>query len=935
MMSFDHNSVYEAFVHSKDRFPHRPFLKIVSDTASRYGIEAREYTYTETADQVDQLIQAYHSANLGHGHRVALLLENRPEMFFNWLALNRLGVSVVPLNPDWREEELSYVLGHAEVQLVVCLSQRLEEVAQTVEKHQLPCQVVDLANLALPGFSDSPHSQQTIGQRTECALLYTSGTTGRPKGCVLSNEYFLWNGVWYAQLGGYCELKPGQDTLVTPLPMYHMNAMSSSTMGMLMSGSCIVPLDRFHPSTWWASVAEADATIVHYLGVMPAILMSLPEQEQDRQHKVRFGFGAGAGAAHHEPFEERYGFPLVEGWAMTETGVGGAIMAVSEPRHPGKACFGIPPDYLEIRIVGDDGQDVATGQEGELLIRCKGDNPAFGFFSGYLKNDAATLEAWADGYFHTGDVVRQAESGHMFFVDRKKNVIRRSGENIAAVEVEAVLLRHPEVVNVGVAAVPDETRGDEVMACVILQTPTENPKQMAQKLVRYCSKRLAYYKSPGYIHFCSELPLTATEKVQRKTLKDRAISALDDGNAYDLRGLKKKTKTLKRRERFTYDDIAIAAPVTIPYTRYSTAGAHKFLGLVLRELLAVSGIEKKEVDGCCVSSFTLMPDTAVGLMQHFSLTPKWLDHIPMGGASGVVALRRAARAVQSGDAEVVACLSGDTNHVDSFRKTLSSFSQFARDAVYPYGSGGPNASFAFLTQHYMDMFGATREDFGALCVAQRKNAQSYPYALLRKDLSLEDYLNARAIADPIHLFDCVMPCAGGEGFLVMTKERAEAQGLAYATLLSTIERHNAYPSDPIQIRGGWALDVDEFYGHAQVSTNDVDFFQTYDDYPVISFMQLEDLGFCDKGEAADFMKDRDATVTGDFPINTSGGQLSVGQAGAAGGYLGLVEALRQLTDQTLGRVVANAQVGLVSGFGMINYDRGLCSGAAILARGAS
>ena len=935
MMSVNHKSVHAAFMDSCERFAQRPFLKIVSDTAQRYGIEAGEFTYAESAAQVQQLIQVYQQANLGHGHRVALLLENRPEMFFHWLALNHLGVSVVPLNPDWREEELQYVLGHAEVVLVVCLSQRVDEVRKTVAQHDLPCQVVDLDNLSLPAVSDAPFTAESIGQRTECALLYTSGTTGRPKGCILSNEYFLWNGVWYAELGGYCELKPGEDVLVTPLPMYHMNAMSSSTMGMLMSGSCIVPLDRFHPSTWWQSVREADATIVHYLGVMPAILMSMPEQDKDRSHNIRFGFGAGAGAAHHEPFEQRFGFPLVEGWAMTETGVGGAIMAVSEPRYPGQACFGIPPDYLEIRIVGDDGQEVASGQEGELLVRCKGDNPAFGFFSGYLKNDAATLEAWADGFFHTGDVVRQAESGHMFFVDRKKNVIRRSGENIAAVEVEAVLLRHPDVVNTGVAAVPDETRGDEVMACVILQSATANPQQMAQKLVRYCSKRLAYYKAPGYIHFCSELPLTATEKIQRKGLKTLAVKALNDGDAYDLRRLKKKTRALKPRSRLPYEDIAITAPVTIPYTRYSTAGAHKFLGLVLRELLAVSGIDKQDVDGCCVSSFTLMPDTAVGLMQHFSLTPKWLDHIPMGGASGVVALRRAARAVQSGDAEVVACLSGDTNHVDSFRKTLSSFSQFARDAVYPYGSGGPNASFAFLTQHYMERFGATREDFGALCVAQRKNAQAYPYALLRKDLTLDDYINARAIADPIHLFDCVMPCAGGEGFLVMSKERAEAQGLAYASLLSTIERHNGYPDDPVQIRGGWALDVDELYGHAQVSPQDISLFQTYDDYPVISFMQLEDLGFCQKGEAAEFLRDRDVTVSGDFPINTSGGQLSVGQAGAAGGYLGLVEALRQLTGQTLGNAVADASLALVSGFGMINYDRGLCSGAAILARGAS
>ena len=147
----------------------------------------------------------------------------------------------------------------------------------------------------------------------------------------------------------------------------------------------------------------------------------------------------------------------------------------------------------------------------------------------------------------------------------------------------------------------------------------------------------------------------------------------------------------------------------------------------------------------------------------------------MGGASGGIALRRAARAVQAGDADFVACVAADTNHVDSFRKTLSSFSRFAQDAVYPYGSGGPNASFALITRHYMNRTGATREDFGRICVAQRANAQRYDGALMRKPLTLDDYLDARPIADPIHLFDCVMPCAGAEAFLVMPRGRRAAR----------------------------------------------------------------------------------------------------------------------------------------------------------------
>ncbi len=385
------------------------------------------------------------------------------------------------------------------------------------------------------------------------------------------------------------------------------------------------------------------------------------------------------------------------------------------------------------------------------------------------------------------------------------------------------------------------------------------------------------------------------------------------------------------RRRADYDGVVVATPVTIPYVRYSIRGAHWFLGRAVAELVKASGIAKDRIDGFCVSSFTLAPDTAIGLTQHLGLSPRRLDHIPLGGASGIVALRRAARAVQAGDAEIVACVAGDTNSVDSFRLGTANFSQFARDAVYPVGAGGPNESFALLTSHYMRSYGAEPRDFGKLCVAQRQNALAIPHAMFKKPLSLEEYLSARMISDPVRLFDCVMPCAGAEGFLLMQRELAEQLGLRYARLLATIERHNAFADDPIQFRGGWAVDRDELYGQAGVTPADIDFLETYDDYPVINFLQLEDLGFCAKGEAPSFVRANSFTVDGSFPFNTSGGQLSVGQAGAAGGFLGTVEAIRQLTGQALGAAVPHAKLGVVSGFGMITYDRGLSTGAAILA----
>lgn len=379
-----------------------------------------------------------------------------------------------------------------------------------------------------------------------------------------------------------------------------------------------------------------------------------------------------------------------------------------------------------------------------------------------------------------------------------------------------------------------------------------------------------------------------------------------------------------------YDGVVIAAPFTMPYTRFSPHPAQYWLGSALRGSLKAAGLTPREVDGLTVSSFSLFPDSAPGLADHLCLELRWLETVTVGGACGIVAMRRAARAVQMGEAEIVACTAGDANEPDSFRRLLQSFSRFAMDASYPYGAGGPNAVFALLTDHYMRKYGATREDFGRIATAQRANARRNPQALLRGALGLEDYMAARMISDPLCLFDCVMPCAGAEAFLVMSEDRARALRLPHARIRATIERHNAFPDDPAQYRGGWTADAPGMWDAAGIGPEDIDLLQTYDDYPVICAMQAEDLGFCPKGEGARFLASRDMTITGDFPHNSSGGQLSAGQAGAAGGFLGLTEAIRQVTATAGPTQVAKAARALVSGFGMVNYDRGICSAAAII-----
>lgn len=539
-------TVQQAFRRTVARYPESEFLCVLSETAARYGIDERSWSYAQAAREVDVLSDRYRAAGLGHGHRAGLMLENRPAFFFHWLALNALGVSIVPLNAEWRRAELERLVAHSEICLAVAPQSRRRELTEagSAAGRNMIVTTVDLTNLDLvsPCASaiDTPPDVNT-----ECALLYTSGTTGQPKGCVLPNEYFLWAGTWYSRLGESFEVRPGRERLITPLPLSHMNALAFSSMVMMLTGGCIVQLDRFHPRTWWDSVREAQATIIHYLGVMPAMLLGAPAGDRDRESHVRFGFGAGVNPRLHAAFEQRFGFPLIEAWAMTETGAGAVIIANRSPRKVGTACFGRAERWIQYRLIDDRGHDVSAGQPGELLVRHAGDAPRFGFFREYLKDPAATEEAWADGYFHTGDVVQVDADGDFHFVDRKKNVIRRSGENISAVEVETVLLQYPGIAAVGVTAVPDAVRGDEVMACVVSGEPLSDTGRaaFAEDLARFCLQRLAYFKAPGYVGFCDGLPLTATEKIQRARLKELGEALLRSSACVDLRELKKRTIT--------------------------------------------------------------------------------------------------------------------------------------------------------------------------------------------------------------------------------------------------------------------------------------------------------------------------------------------------------------------------------------------------------
>jgi acyl-CoA synthetase (AMP-forming)/AMP-acid ligase II len=514
------------------------FLNVLPETADIYGIAPEEISYGAMLDRVERWRSALASRGYGEGQRVGLLLQNRPVFVELWFALNALGVSVVPINPDLRMSELEYIVAHSEMNAAFVLAERRAEVQTAARQAGRAIPVVTDNGDVLPPFGGA-RPASAGGGATECALLYTSGTTGRPKGCVLTNAYFLHSGNWYRDVGGLIDLKPDGERMITPLPLFHMNAMAVSLMAMLSVGGSLTMLDRFHPRTWWKSVRDSRATCLHYLGVMPSMLMSAPASGQDKAHTVRFGFGAGVDKLLHAPFEERFGFPLIEAWAMTETGSGGVIAANVEPRKVGTSCFGRPAAEVDIRIVDESGNDAPVGTPGELLVRRAGADPRHGFFREYLKSPQATDEAWEGGWLHTGDIVSRDADGDLHFVDRKKNVIRRSGENIAAVEVESVLNRHPAIRQAAVAATPDHMRGDEV-AAVIISERAGADRALAEDIVRWSLQQMAYYKAPGWICFVDSLPLTTTEKIQRGGLKDYVVKLMRDGAFFDLRDLKRR-----------------------------------------------------------------------------------------------------------------------------------------------------------------------------------------------------------------------------------------------------------------------------------------------------------------------------------------------------------------------------------------------------------
>ncbi len=500
-----------------------------------YHPGGKTYLWREIAAGAEELRRRYADAGYGLGHRVAILAHQRPEFFFHWYALNALGVSVVPINPDYREGEIAYLMEHSEARLALAIDSRASTTSARSRGNRAtpsPSPPSTTRRARCPQARTPPMPGQP-DHATEAALLYTSGTTGRPKGCVMTNEYFHSFGTFYLSRGGLYAMREGAERMYNPLPLHHANALSISAQAMLLTGGCLIFPDRFHASTWWQDLVETGATCCHMQGIIPNVLLKLPPSGLDRAHHVRFANCAGIEPVHHRPFEERFGFPVVEMWSMSE--VGRLICDNHEPRRIDERAMGRAVPGCDAMVVDPEMRKLPDGTPGEFVVRHSAETPRKGFFSGYLKDEKATDEAWRGGWFHTGDVARRDADGMFVFVDRLKHIIRRSGENIAAAEIEEAVIAHPKVKQVAVIPVPDAMRDEEIMACVVPQDGVEPGEALARELLDDALGKMAYFKAPAWFVFFDELPMGTSAKLVKRAIFAQNDDPREHPGAIDLR----------------------------------------------------------------------------------------------------------------------------------------------------------------------------------------------------------------------------------------------------------------------------------------------------------------------------------------------------------------------------------------------------------------
>jgi crotonobetaine/carnitine-CoA ligase len=477
----------------------------------------RPLRYGEFDDLVNRTARAWQDLGIAKGDRVAVLAENSTEFLLAWLGLAKIGAILVAINTRFKPAEVAQLLDVGRPKLLL-VSEALAETAGraggALRVLRLP-ELIARAEMSSPKFERPPLVAEDL-----VSFIFTSGTTGRPKAVMQTHGNYVLTGQAYPS---WLELEDGA-RLYCCLPLFHINAQAYSTMGAIGSYGTLVLAGRFSASRFWSDVHEFAPSVMNYIGAMIAILMQRDPAPEERGHSLRIAYGAPKFPQDQlEAVEKRFGFTLVSGFGMSETTFG----VVESLHHRPPGTIGKPrlhPDSRitnEVRVVDDEGHEVPSGVAGELVIR----NPVS--TKGYFGDPKRTAEALRDGWLYTGDYATVDEHGYFSFVDRKKDIVRRRGENVSSVEVELVLMNHPSVEEAAVIGVASALTDEDVLAVVVLR-----PGRSAEgaELVDWCAEHLADFKVPRYVQIVAELPKTATQKVEKTRLR-KGLS--DSASWYD------------------------------------------------------------------------------------------------------------------------------------------------------------------------------------------------------------------------------------------------------------------------------------------------------------------------------------------------------------------------------------------------------------------
>ncbi|MCX7170023.1 MAG: AMP-binding protein [Proteobacteria bacterium] len=481
------------------------------------------WSYAGIRKEADRVAAGLQSLGIRQGDKVALMMTNRPEFLFVWFGLSKLGAVEVSINTAHRGDLLSYMLDKADCTLLVIEAQFLpvlQEVIADLPKLQTLV-LLGEQSLSLPGKTVRSYREVTAntGQFEAASvkwsdpalMLFTSGTTGPSKGALMPQNY----GIHMAELVcGRAGYGP-DDCLYNALPLFHGNAKVLSTLPALLSGARMVLAERFSVSQFWEEVKRYGCTEFNYIGGILAILLKADPRPDDADNSLRILFGGGATPGVYEEFERRFAVTLIEGYGMSEIGL--PLMSSLSEKKPG-SCGKPHPDY-EVRLIDDDDGEVAVDTPGELLVRPK---KPWSMLLGYYAMPEKTVEAWQDLWFHTGDYLKRDAQGFYHFVDRKKDAIRRRGENISSFEVERGVASHPAVLECAAIPIPSELGEDEVMVCVVARPGATLDHA---ELARHCEKKMAKFMVPRYYRLLARLPKTPTERVQKFQLRQQGVTA--------------------------------------------------------------------------------------------------------------------------------------------------------------------------------------------------------------------------------------------------------------------------------------------------------------------------------------------------------------------------------------------------------------------------